>query len=51
MMHLYLCDMMRQSKEGGTAEGLPPARSLTALESFPLRYLAGAEVRTDGEEP
>jgi len=22
-MHLHLCNMKRQSKEGGTAEGLP----------------------------
>jgi hypothetical protein len=42
--------MQLSSKLGGTAEGLP-ARSLTALESSPLRYLAGAEARTDGEEP
>ena len=38
-MHFRLGDTEQQSKEGGTAEGPPAARSLTALESFP--YING----------
>jgi len=37
-MHLYLCDMMRQSKEGGTAEGLPtrPEQNIWGIRRRPV---------------
>jgi hypothetical protein len=43
--------MVRQSKEGGTAEGLPTRPEPHGARIISLQYLAGAKVRTDGEEP